>query len=69
MKLSPRQEQVAALVVQGMSNKAIGKALGLKTNTVEDHVFRIRRRLGGDGRARHRIMTWWFTERPQYPRN
>lgn len=39
--LTPRQQAVAALVIQGLSNRQIAAALGLSERTVEFHVRRI----------------------------
>jgi RNA polymerase sigma factor (sigma-70 family) len=36
-QLSPREREVLALVVEGLTNKEIGKALGLSPRTVEAH--------------------------------
>jgi DNA-binding NarL/FixJ family response regulator len=63
VKLSPRQEQVAALVVQGMSNKAIGKALGIKHETVKIHMVRIGKKLTGIGTPRLKVFRYWYTIR------
>jgi RNA polymerase sigma factor (sigma-70 family) len=35
--LSPREREVLALVVEGLTNKEVGKALGLSPRTVETH--------------------------------
>jgi DNA-binding CsgD family transcriptional regulator len=39
--LSPRLEQVLELIRQGMSNKSIGRALGISHFTVRNHVARL----------------------------
>ncbi len=41
--LSPRLEQVLGLIGQGMSNKCIGRALGISHFTVRNHVARLLR--------------------------
>ena len=58
--LSPRQQQVAALVAEGLSNKAIARKLELSYGTVRQYVVRIAKKLPGDGPPRWRIMAWHF---------
>jgi DNA-binding CsgD family transcriptional regulator len=60
VKLSPRQEQVAALVVRGYSNKAIGKELGLAENSVVQYLDRISKRIPGEGKPRIKVFRWWY---------
>ncbi|MFB7339086.1 LuxR C-terminal-related transcriptional regulator [Streptomyces hydrogenans] len=43
-RLSPREEEVARLVVQGRANRDIAESLVLSTRTVEHHVARIMRK-------------------------
>lgn len=38
MKMTKREEDVMGLLVLGLSNKEIGKAIGLSDHTVRDHV-------------------------------
>lgn len=44
-QLSPREQEVARLVVQGQANRDIAESLVLSTRTVEHHVARIMRKL------------------------
>ena len=44
--LTPRQAEVAELIVAGQSNRDIAKALGISIGTVKDHVHAILQRLG-----------------------
>ena len=44
--LTRRQQQVAALVAQGLTNRGIGDALGIDERSAEGHLERIRLRLG-----------------------
>lgn len=50
-RLSPRQRQVAQLLLQGQSNKAIARKLGLSEGTVKAHVSAIFQIIG----ARNRV--------------
>ena len=45
-KLTPRQKQVAALLIDGKSNKQIARDLAISPATVKDHVHAIFERLG-----------------------
>lgn len=38
VKMTKREEDVMNLLVQGMTNKKIGKAFGISDHTVRDHV-------------------------------
>jgi DNA-binding NarL/FixJ family response regulator len=45
-KLSGREKEIVGLVAGGMSNKVIGKKLGLSDNTVRNHLHNIMEKLG-----------------------
>ncbi len=49
--LTPREREVAALVAAGLRNRDIALALDLALSTVKDHVHRVLRKSGLDGRA------------------
>jgi DNA-binding CsgD family transcriptional regulator len=49
--LTPRESEVAALVVEGMGDREIAEALHLSRFTVQQHVKRIYRTLGVDSRV------------------
>jgi DNA-binding CsgD family transcriptional regulator len=49
--LTPRENEVLALVARGVSNEAIGRAIGAQPRTVAKHVERINRKLGVDSRT------------------
>ncbi|WP_159403873.1 helix-turn-helix domain-containing protein [Streptomyces sp. NRRL S-646] len=59
--LTVREEQVAALIAQGMTNRRIAAELVLSPRTVDNHVDRIRAKLGFSSRAR--IAAWWAAHR------
>lgn len=46
MALSPREEDVAKMLVRGVSNKEIARTLGVEVVTVKMHVGNILRKLG-----------------------
>ncbi|WP_323185951.1 AAA family ATPase [Streptomyces sp. NBC_00233] len=50
-RLSPREEEVARLVVRGRANRDIAESLVLSTRTVEHHVARIMRKQNAASRA------------------
>ena len=54
--LSKREEEVARLVADGLSNKEIGARLFISEHTVDSHVRAILNKLGFDSRAR--IAAW-----------
>jgi DNA-binding NarL/FixJ family response regulator len=49
--LTPRQLDVLSYICQGMSNKIIARALGMRETTVKAHVMQIMRRLNADNRT------------------
>lgn len=49
--LTPREREVMALVARGLSNKAIGKELGIGLGTVKSHVHNALQRLGASSRT------------------
>jgi DNA-binding NarL/FixJ family response regulator len=49
--LTPRQQEVLALLVQGKSNREIAEAMGLSENTVKVHLVSIFRALGVSSRV------------------
>jgi DNA-binding CsgD family transcriptional regulator len=60
LMLTPREEQVAALVADGLSNRQIANRLGLSYRTIENHVAHILTKLGFESRAR---VAAWYTAR------
>jgi DNA-binding CsgD family transcriptional regulator len=54
--LTAREEQIAGLVAQGLSNRQIAERLYLSPRTVENHVTHILVKLGFESRAR--IASW-----------
>jgi len=49
--LTPREEQVVALVADGLSNREVGTELGLTEHTVKKYLFRIFDKLGISSRV------------------
>ena len=47
-KFTPRQQQVARLLAQGMTQQQIAHRLGIRPNTVYRHTDNMRRRAGVD---------------------
>jgi len=54
--LTPREREVAALLLRGMSNRQIAEDLVITERTAETHVCRILSKLGLDSRAQ--IAAW-----------
>lgn len=50
-QLTPREHDVLELLVDGASNKEIGRRLDISTSTVKFHVRSIADKLGADGRT------------------
>ena len=60
--LTRRQNQVAALVAQGWSNRQIANELVITERSAESHVERIRARLGF--RSRAQVAAWYVASNP-----
>jgi pimeloyl-ACP methyl ester carboxylesterase/DNA-binding CsgD family transcriptional regulator len=60
--LTPRQQEVAALVAEGLTNREIGLHLGIDERSAEGHLERIRLRLGL--RSRAQVAAWYVATRP-----
>ena len=46
MKLTPREQEIAALLIRGEKREAIASALGIHVRTVDFHLQNIRQRCG-----------------------
>ncbi|WP_053644762.1 LuxR C-terminal-related transcriptional regulator [Streptomyces sp. NRRL F-6492] len=57
-QLSPREQEVARLVVQGRANRDIAESLVLSPRTVEHHVARIMRKLNASSRTDIALAGW-----------
>jgi pimeloyl-ACP methyl ester carboxylesterase/DNA-binding CsgD family transcriptional regulator len=62
--LTRRQQEVAALVTEGHTNREIGERLGIDERSAEGHLERIRLRLGV--RSRSQVAAWWVATRSQH---
>ncbi|WP_410538083.1 response regulator transcription factor [Streptomyces sp. KL2] len=56
--LSPREQDVLALVGNGLSNRDIAGALNLSPDTVKEHLHRIRAKLGVETRLHAARIAW-----------
>ncbi|MET7690427.1 LuxR C-terminal-related transcriptional regulator [Streptomyces sp. NPDC005483] len=63
--LTRREQEVAALVAKGMSNRQIASALGRSPRTVDGHVENILAKLGFGSRAE--IASWWTANQVPTP--
>ena len=62
--LTPREQEVTALVGLGYTNKEIGEKLMISSNTVKSHISHAMRKFGAGKRAEIQIMLgdWDFSE-------
>ncbi|WP_346779624.1 LuxR C-terminal-related transcriptional regulator [Streptomyces sp. S3(2020)] len=63
--LTPREQDVAALVAEGMSNRQIASALGRSARTVDRHIENILAKLAFGSRAR--LASWWTANQARTP--
>ena len=50
-ELSPREEEIVALCVEGLNNEEIADRLGLSVGTINSYWMRIKLKVGGSGRT------------------
>lgn len=50
-KLSPREDEIVSLCVEGLTNEAIAHSLGISVGTVNTYWLRIKLKVGGLGRT------------------
>lgn len=62
LDLTQREYEVALLVIDGMSNKAIATALGINLQTVKNHLQSTFRSLGISSRTELALKVWWEIE-------
>jgi len=62
IQLTRREDEIAALVAQGLSNKQIAAKLVVSERTVESHIWNILNKLGFNSRVQ--IASWAATEQP-----
>jgi pimeloyl-ACP methyl ester carboxylesterase/DNA-binding CsgD family transcriptional regulator len=60
--LTARQEEVAALVAEGLTNRDLAERLGISERSAESHLERIRLRLGF--RSRSQVAAWYTAQHP-----
>ncbi len=60
-KLTPREIEVLDLLAQGLTNRDIGKRLGLATGTINHHVHHIIRKLSVSNRTQ--AAAWAIRQR------
>jgi len=56
LDLTPREEQVVALIADGLTSYEIGRELGMCKRTVDAHAEHVRKKLGLHSRAQ--IAAW-----------
>ncbi|HEX9063745.1 MAG TPA: LuxR C-terminal-related transcriptional regulator [Streptosporangiaceae bacterium] len=60
VQLTPREQQVAALVASGRTNRQVGRALGISEKTAEVHLHHVMSKL--DVRSRAEVAAWTVTQ-------
>ena len=60
MRVSARQREILVLIAEGLSDKGIGRRLGMSERTVESHLQRLYQRHGVHTRAA--LVARWLRE-------
>ena len=55
-RFSPRERQIATLLANGCSNQEIANRLGLRLQTVKNHLSRVYRKLGVPNRVQLAVL-------------
>ena len=63
--LSRREQEVAALVAEGLTNRAIAERMFIAERTVDGHLEHIREKLGVSNRAQ--VATWFVAQAQAAP--
>ncbi len=63
--LTPREEEILALLAQGCTNRAIAEQSFVSVNTVKTHLRSLFQKLGVSNRAQ--AVRWWFDHRHPLP--
>ncbi len=58
--LTRREVEIMDRLVMGMTNPEIGKALGIKPKTIENHITRIMTKVGMGGTGRRVLLALWY---------
>lgn len=61
VRLSPREQQIAQLMAEGLSYGEIAVRIGWKGHNVRTAAHRMASRLPGEGSPVVRILRWWYT--------
>jgi non-specific serine/threonine protein kinase len=65
VELTRREQQVAALVVSGRTNRQISRVLGISEKTAEVHLRNVMAKLGASSRAE--VAAWAATRTTGFP--
>jgi DNA-binding CsgD family transcriptional regulator len=63
IRLTPREEQVAALAGEGMGYAEIGRTLNISPRTAETYITRIALRIPGNAPALRKVAIWAASRR------
>ena len=63
--LTPREEEIVRLVVEGLTNREISQKLGLSEHTVKNYLFRVYDKLGISSRVE--LTLYAFSQVPHLP--
>ena len=62
-QLTPRQREIVALLAEGLPCRLIAKRLGLKTSTVENHIFAAGINAGVGQKLQVGLVSWHYRQR------
>lgn len=63
-QLTPREREVIELVVRGATDRELARDLGISTNTINEHIMAIKRKIGAANRVS--IATIYYGDTPYY---
>jgi DNA-binding NarL/FixJ family response regulator len=64
-KITPREQEILILLLEGRKNQQIASVLGVSGHTVKNHVYNLYQKLGTDNRLELQALATDFLQTPK----